>query len=272
MLNLVNGAPDQVVSVHDRGLTYGDGVFRTMVVRDGKPLHWPRHYEKLASDCRALDLPCPARGLFDHDLQVVGEAHRECVARLVLTRGTGARGYQPPASPTPTRIVTSHPLPTNLGQRRQQGVHVHMCRVRIAVQPALAGIKHLNRLENVLAQAEWSGNAAVAEGVMLDADGNVAGGTMSNLFLAVDGGLITPRVDRCGVAGVQRQRVMELARANAIPAREDLVRIDQLLAADEVFLVNSVISLWPVAGMGSKRWELGPIASKMTVWLEETQH
>jgi 4-amino-4-deoxychorismate lyase len=271
-MNLVNGVATSAISIDDRGLAYGDGVFRTLVLRNGLPAHWARHYAKLAADCSALGIRCPLEDALRRDLEAVGRDLPDCVARIVVTRGSGPRGYRPPDAAAPTRIVTSHPLSRDPDDHRKRGVRVHMCRIRLAVQPALAGIKHLNRLENVLAQAEWARDPAIAEGIMLDADGNLAGGTMSNLFLVVDGSLITPRVDRCGVAGVQRARVLEYAKAKGIAANEAVVRVDQLLASDEIFLVNSVISLWPVIQVGAKQWSVGALTSAVARGLEETEH
>jgi 4-amino-4-deoxychorismate lyase len=175
-----------------------------------------------------------------------------------------------PADASPQRMVCASPLPEYPQSYYDLGVRARLCRIRLASQPALAGIKHLNRLENVLARSEWS-DAEIAEGLMRDADGNVVCGTMSNLFLANGGALATPDLARCGVAGVQRERVMEFARNNDIPVRIASVSIDELLVAEELFLVNSVIGVWPIAALDGKTWNAGPITTRVRHWLDHEQ-
>ncbi len=141
-----------------------------------------------------------------------------------------------------------------------------MCELRLGHQPRLASIKHLNRLENVLAAAEWS-DADIAEGVLLDISGNVIEGTRSNLFLLINGELITPDLSRCGVAGVQRERVMEWAIKHGVPCHIERFGLPELLAADEMFLVNSVIGLWPVRELQGRDWRLYPMSMQIQKWL-----
>lgn len=146
------------------------------------------------------------------------------------------------------------------------GIKARLCQLRLGQQPRLAGIKHLNRLENVLAAAEWN-DADIAEGVLLDIPGNVVEGTRSNLFMVRDGTLLTPDMSYCGVAGVQRERVMEWAAIHNVSCRLGQFRLDELLAADEVFLVNSIIGLWPVRELQNRTWSHHPIAMQVQKWL-----
>lgn len=263
---LINGAPAEAISVHDRGLMYGDGVFRTLLVRRGSPLDWERHYRKLTADCAALALACPSREILALELERLAQACSESVAKIVVTRGPGGRGYFPGAAATPTRIVMIAPRPAYPEAYRRQGVRIRLCQMRLAIQPRLAGIKHLNRLENVLARAEWS-DPDTAEGLMLDWEGNVVEGTMTNLFLVAEGKLITPDLSRCGVAGVQRERVLEYAQTHGFPTRVAQVSMKSLLEADEVFLTNSLIGLWPVAEFQDVRWSVGPITERIQAGL-----
>ncbi len=258
---LVNGCPTDFVSAGDRGLLYGDGVFRTLRVSAGRALWWPEQYAKLASDAARLAIPCPSRADWEADIAAclnrAGEqdGEQDGVLRLTLTRGEGTRGYAPPNTPTPTRLVQFSPLPADvdlaaLGQ-------IHLCGLRLASQPALAGVKHLNRLEQVLARAEWT-DPAVAEGLLLDAEDRLISGLSSNLFLMRGGVLFTPRLDRCGVAGVARDRFIARAPALGHPVTvTDLSRAD-LDAADALFLCNSVRGLRWVAEMGGRSWALHP--------------
>lgn len=266
-MNLVNGVASDTISVHDRGLAYGDGVFRTFMLRAGAPLQWPRQYAKLAADCEALRIACPPADVLARDLAAVAMRLPDCVVKIVITRGSGERGYAQPAAATPVRVVSASPFPHYPQRHYDRGVRVQLCRIRLAAQPALAGIKHLNRLENVLARAEWS-DPGIAEGLLRDADDNVICGTMSNIFLIRNSELVTPDLACCGVAGVQRERVLELARSNNIPARIANVSLGELLAADEAFLINSVIGVWQIAALGEKSWSPGPMTRQIRCWLD----
>lgn len=263
---LINGVPGDHVSTHDRGLLYGDGVFRTLRVSAGKILCWPRHFRKLQQDCAALKLPCPEAALLSDELQQLVKQQPEGVAKIVITRGLGARGYAPAESAVPTRILSITPFTPYPDEFHTQGIRLRVCDLRLAYQPRLAGIKHLNRLENVLAASEWN-DAGIAEGLMLDAAGNVIEGTRSNLFMLHSGELQTPDLSRCGVAGVQRERVIEWASAQGMPCRIGQFGLDELLAADEIFLVNSVIGLWPVRELQGHTWSQHPVARQIQEWL-----
>jgi len=269
-MNLVNGIESDSISAHDRGLAYGDGVFRTFTLHGGKPQLWQRQYAKLAADCKALRIACPAVDVLEQDLAAIAAHHSDCVVKIIVTRGSGPRGYAISNAAAPARIVGSSPLPQYPRHYYDRGVRVHLCRMRLALQPALAGIKHLNRLENVLARSEWD-DPGIAEGLLCDADDNVIGGTMTNLFMVKGGVLVTPDLTRCGVAGVQRELTLELAQANKISTRISTISIDELLAADELFLMNSVIGVWQIAEIDCKKWSAGPHTAQVRRWLNDAQ-
>lgn len=246
---LVNGIPGDSISACDRGFNYGDGVFRTLSLRHGFPLHWQRHYQKLAQDCAALQLPCPAADLLYAEVISAAGSRTSGVAKIVITRGTGARGYAIPTEIRSNRVVSVESVPDYPSAYGDVGVRVCVCQTRLAYQPRLAGIKHLNRLENVLAASEVMEQGA-AEGLMLDEAGWVISGTRSNLFAVKGGKLYTPDLTYCGVAGVQRQRVLSWAEKYQIPCEIIRIQVTDLYAMDELFLVNSVIGLWPIAQVG----------------------
>lgn len=264
---LVNGVAAGTVAVTDRGLAYGDGVFRTLLVKQGKARHWRRHYRKLECDCTALAVPCPAEALLAEEVKRAAGDQADCVVKIVVTRGSGERGYAPPQPAASTRIVMTGALPQYPAEFARTGVKLHLCATRLAHQPRLAGIKHLNRLENVLARAEWS-DPAIPEGLMLDQDGNAIGGTMANLLIVADGGLMTPDLSRCGVAGVTRERIMDVARAHGEACHEAHIPLARVLEADEVLLVNSVIGVWQVAECAGRTWRAGAAAARVRQWLD----
>jgi 4-amino-4-deoxychorismate lyase len=251
---LVDGLISESLSALDRGLAYGDGVFRTMRAESGKALLWRHHYRKLERDCARLNIACPAAPALISDIERLLHHEPSCVVKIIVTRGQGGRGFAPPEHVDPTRVVASFPLPLVPPGHDEHGVRVRWCSIRLAEQPALAGVKHLNRLENVLARGEWT-DAAIAEGIMCDAHGQVIEGTMSNVFLLERDRLITPALERCGVEGVQRERLIAMASKICGGCEIGTVSPERLLAAEQVYLVNSVIGAWWVAALEARRWE-----------------
>ncbi|MDP3583766.1 MAG: aminodeoxychorismate lyase [Thiobacillus sp.] len=251
-MTLVNGQPCESIDAHDRGLAYGDGVFRTLRTQAGQPLWWSDHYATLAADCAALKLACPDEAVLHREACAVAEAGAG-VVKIVITRGVGVRGYAPSGGQAVTRLVLSAPLPPHAGADASQAITARWCSLQLARQPRLAGIKHLNRLENVLARAEWD-DPAIIEGLLCDTDGMVIGGVMSNLFWARDGVLFTPDLGQCGVAGVARTRLLRAAARRGIPTRIERLPPAAILAADELMICNSLIGVRRVARLGDANW------------------
>ncbi len=246
---LVNGVPATSLSLEERALHYGDGLFETLAIREGRPEFWEEHLRRLRSGCEHLGFPAPDSPLLESEArQLCGERERG-VLKIIVSRGTGGRGYRPPERANPTRILSLHPWPEWPESHQTQGVEARICSTPLACNPALAGIKHLNRLEQVLARAEW-GDPAIAEGIMLSTDGHLVEGTMSNLFLVRDGRLLTPDLSRCGVAGIMREKVMESACRLGIECETLFLGLEELEKAEGVFLTNSLIGIWPVRRIG----------------------
>jgi len=263
-LVLVNGLQADSVNALDRGLHYGDGVFRTIRVVEGEVRWWEDQYRKLAEDCAALAIPCPAREVLEAEARQLAGEPGVGVIKLIVTRGSGRRGYAIQADAAPGRIVMGFPFPG----RENIDVRVRWCELKLSSQPRLAGIKHLNRLENVLARSEWA-EPDIAEGLLCDESGQVICGTMTNLFIVEQSRLITPELSRCGVAGVARSRILRAAARHGQKAAVEAVSRERLLAADEVFLCNSLIGIWRVAKLDNKTWPDEGGAQKLRVWLDE---
>ena len=242
----INGRACTQVDWRDRGLQYGDGLFETMRVRHGKVRLLEFHLERLAAGCARLRLAAPAPALLCREIRRAAALDDDAIVKLILTRGIGARGYRPTGRERPTRILSLGKLPTHAHGAKPAAWTVRLCKTRLGWNEALAGMKTLNRLESVLARAEWRG-MTVAEGLMQDADGNVVCGTMSNLFIRSGAVLATPSLDRCGVAGVMRRFVLEQAASAGLRPFERRIRLEDLSAAEEVFMTNAVIGVMPVA-------------------------
>jgi 4-amino-4-deoxychorismate lyase len=230
---------EQAVPFDDRGLAYGDGLFETVLLRAGTPVLWRYHTERLMKGCQCLNIPLPCQTALDATWQGDCTAELE-VLKLILTRGSGGRGYAQPDQVTPRLLSRRTPFQPSI-QRWQQGVTVRLCDLRLSRQPRLAGIKHLNRLENVLARQEWS-DAVIAEGVLADSEGWVIETTSMNIFWQRAGQVFTPFVDQCGVAGTLRAGLIEqgIVAQAALPL-SDLAEVERLWVA------NSVQGVWPVA-------------------------
>ena len=265
---LVNGLPSEHVRVSDRGLAYGDGVFRTLLVRAGRPLCWHHHYGKLDADCAALGIACPPEHRLIEEMGSLIAAEPDCVLKIIVTRGEGARGYAASDGVEPTRILMTSPIPQYPASCYSDGVRMHLCATRLAIQPRLAGIKHLNRLENVLARREWN-DPAIAEGLLLDMEGNAIEGTMSNVFMLQGETLHTPDLGRCGVAGVQRARIMESAGALGLAVKTENLPLVRIHDAEEIVLCNSVIGVWQVRALAEKTWPAGNLAARLRMLLND---
>ena len=254
---LVNGAQGGLIAADDRGVSYGDGLFETILFVGGRAPLWSRHMARLVEGCARLRLPAPDVDLCAREAAAASAGLERAVVRITFTRGTGPRGYAAAASAAPTRIVAATAVPNIPQDCYDRGIRVRVCELRLAEQPALAGIKHLNRLEQVLARAEWS-DPAICEGLLCDAAGRVISATSANLFAVIDGRMVTPALDRCGVAGVARAQVLA-QRACAI---RDLM-MDELMQASEIFLTNAVRGIVPVTALDARHWSVGTAAAEL---------
>jgi 4-amino-4-deoxychorismate lyase len=242
---LVDGLSGSTLPVADRGLQYGDGLFETIAVLDGRPCLWDRHLARLREGCERLGLPAPDPDVLVAEAQSLAAGCARAVLKVIVTRGDGGRGYRPPIPAQPRRILQLGQWPAYPDAWRTEGVRVRWCATRLGHQPRLAGLKHLNRLEQVLARAEWD-DAAVPEGLMLDLDGDVVSGTQSNLFVLRRGTVITPPLDRCGIAGVARAVALETLRTAGLAVRVARLARDEVSGADALFLTSALIGCWPV--------------------------
>lgn len=238
----------------DRGLAYGDGLFESIRVHAGQPVWWEAHVARLAAGAARLGIAPPATDWLRAEVDELLAGQGDGVLKLVLTRGAGGRGYRVAPDMAPTLVVSRHTLPPPA----TAPLVLRWCQLRMALQPALAGIKHLNRLEQVLARAEWR-DPGIDEGLLLDSAGRVACATAANVFARIDGRWLTPRVDECGVAGVARAWVL----ANAADAAEATLRPAELEAADSLFLCNAVRGILPVGRLGLRTWSPHPALAEL---------
>lgn len=265
---LINGRNDIALSLLDRGLSYGDGVFRTIRIMHSVPDHWALHLKKLVEDCNVLGIVCPSAELLLADIEHLFSTQEIAVAKIIITRGESARGYAVPILAQPTRILIKTAYPDYPAANSDEGVRLHLCKLRLSHQPALAGIKHLNRLENVMARMEWT-DSKIAEGVMLDEKGYVVECTASNLFARFGRTILTPDLSQCGVAGVTRQRVLELAPSLGYRTKVTRITLNKLMQADEVIICNSLYGAWQVREFNNQYWPALKLATQLRNILQD---
>ncbi len=265
---LVNGRPDQQVSPLDRALHFGDGLFETIACRRGRPRFLSLHLERLQLGCARLGLD--AGNLEDIRTEVralAGEVH-EAIVKVVLTRGAAlARGYGVTGREKATRITFRYAWPQETRTESQDGIQARTATLRLGENPALAGLKHCNRLEQVLARREWT-DPGIAEALVFSSSGKLVSGTMSNVFIVEESGLRTPRLDLCGVAGVMRRVVLREATRAGISVHEAALSAEDLQKADEVFLTNARIGIWPLRALDGRVMRPGTLTRRLQELLQ----
>ena len=250
---LVNGKADNRITISDRGLHYGDGLFETIAYRNGQCEFLDAHLSRLSLGCQRLDIPFQQLNQLKSELKsVMAElANNDAVVKVIVTRGSGGRGYYADSTMQPTRIISTYPMPSYPDKNQQTGIKTFFCQQRLSENSSLAGLKHLNRLEQVLARNEWK-DTDIAEGLMLDQHEHIIEGTMSNVFLVKSGGLVTSRLDKSGVAGIIRAEIIRIANQKNISVQETQLSKEMVQKADEVFVCNSIIGIWPVVSIIDK--------------------
>ena len=268
---LVNGECREHIEISDRGFQYGDGLFETIKVINGQPVFLDRHIERLHTGCRRLYIPFPGAELLTLEAQNLCQNSSKAILKLILTRGSGGRGYRQPEVIQTTRVLSLHPFPDYPDSYREQGITARFCDTRLGLNPALAGIKHLNRLEQILARAEWA-DSGIQEGIMMDMDEHVIEGTMTNLFYIKNHTLYTASLKLAGVAGIMRGIIMAMSSEHNLSAREHTFTKDELLSADEVFVCNSVIGIWPIKQIAATSFPVGMRTKQLQTWLTQFQN
>lgn len=255
-LGLLDGQAVSSDLFAERGLHFGDGLFETIAIIDGIACQWERHYLRLREGCHRLSLPAPdAQQLADEVAQLSAGLTR-AVLKIIVTAGRVTQGYARAPDLRIRRWLQTSPWPSSSVYAEQSPLRLQLCHIRLGSQPLFAGIKHLNRLEQVMARNELSGTAH--EGVMCDQLGNVVEGISSNLLLREGDDWFTPVLSDCGVAGVVRGLVMDMADSHGQSVRPVKVSVDKLLAADAVYCTNSLLGVRPVEQIDKQKFAVGP--------------
>jgi len=244
---LINGQSADSIDLQDRGLHYGDGLFETIAVINEQPLCLDKHLQRLLSGCARLELNFDDVAILESEINSICKNIDRAILKITVTAGIGGRGYNRSSSELkPTRLLAIHPWPEYPDNYSSEGIQVHLCSSRLGHNPGLAGIKHLNRLEQVLARNEWD-DTNTMEGLMLDIDDNVIEGTMSNLFIILpDKKLFTADVSLCGIEGIIRQYILDNCAEFNYTSDVKKLSLEDVYAASEMFFCNSVAGIMPV--------------------------
>jgi 4-amino-4-deoxychorismate lyase len=237
----VDGRPAQTVPLSDRGLQFGDGLFETLAVVEGRPSLWQAHMKRLSAGARQLRLPPPNTSLLREEAERLCQGLAAATLKVYWTAGDSPRGYARRRTAAPRRILQVFDNPA--GHRRPtDDWDLALCRHRWSENPGLAGIKHLNRLDQVLAREELHGSGC-DEGLMLGQDDRVVSGTMSNLFVQCDDVLLTPELHSAGIRGIVRELVLACARRAGLAVAECRVDLADIRRADALYLCNSLVGI-----------------------------
>jgi branched-chain amino acid aminotransferase len=245
-----------LVSVFDHGFLYGDGIYETMRAYEGYLFLVKKHLSRLKKSAQSISLRLPMpldqiENALNETLKV--NNLREAYVRIQISRGIGEIGLDPALCPSPTMVIVAKPFHDYPEAQYQKGVSVALVRTRrnhpLALPPSIKGTNFLN---NILAKIE-SIKAGAYEAVMLNWEGYVAEGTISNVFMVKKGVLYTPGLETGILEGVTRDLVLRLARRKGIPVRETFLKPNQLRAADECFITNTTMEIMPVTSIDRKR-------------------
>lgn len=251
----VNGICTDHIPVSDRGFQYGDGVWETIAIRDGHIEFWNAHLHRLTYGLKQLAIDFDT-GILNEDWQQIQSSidlTNNYVLKMIVTRGSGGRGYAPPNNNDANRVLSLHPMPNYPEGIYQSGVDVMLCSTRLSHNPQLAGFKHLNRLEQVLARQEVVD--PYFEGIVRDQDGYAIEGTMSNVFILNQQQLLTPDLSGCGIKGIWRDAILNMSQTTQWTIKKTTkLSILQLEQADAMFLTNSIIGMLPVRSFNGKSY------------------
>jgi 4-amino-4-deoxychorismate lyase len=257
----VNGRAAEQVSVLDRALHYGDGLFETIGCLEGSPRLFDLHLQRLSEGCGRLGFALHHIEAVRREVPALAFGARRAIVKVLLTRGAAAaRAYALTGEEQQMRILLRYSWPQPAASA--EGVRVRIAALRLGENPALAGLKHCNRLEQVLARREWS-DPSIAEALMFSSSGALISGTMSNVFLVHRSTVLTPSLERCGVAGVMRESVLRLARDAGIDTQVRPVAAEDLEQAQELFLTNALSGIRPVCELSGRRWAVGALTRRL---------
>ena len=257
----LNGQAIQTLSLTERAFNYGDGLFSTIAIRQGQASLIDLHWQRLVQGCRRLLIDCQNLAQWQEDFLRFIALYPNCIAKIIVSRGVGGRGYLPEANQQTHCYFYAYPSHHH-PQHYQQGIDTDFLQQRLSCGKLLAGLKHLNRLEQVLLRQELA-QTSFPEAIVCNEQGYVIEGVFSNLFIIKNGQLQTPRLDLSGVDGVMRRHLLSLAQQILLPTQIINISPSDMLTADEVFFCNSLYGIWPVKRLAEKTFAQNPVTQQL---------
>ena len=253
------------LSWQERALHYGDGLFETILKKNQNIALWQHHYERLSQGCERLSITAPNPDWLVNQVTEKSKDMDSCVIKIIVSRGQGGRGLKLPADDQPSVLIYCYPW----SEPDPIDLQVSVCNTRLPINPNLAGIKHLNRLDYVLASLELQHKPEMGEGILCDSEGYLVEGIISNLFFVAENQVHTPSLALAGVAGVMRKIILAQFQTLAIPVNIGRFQADILDSASEVFLCNSVRGISPVIAIDKRQLTTGETTRTMMAALNK---
>ena len=260
----INGKLTNKINIKDRAVQYGDGVFETIAVKENLIEFWKEHYQRLNKGCKVLKIKCPSELFLKKEINKFLKKikKKKFILKIIISRGEGGRGYNFPKKINITRILGIYNWPEYPKKNFSYGVDIGICNTKIGTQPILSGIKHLNRLEQIIARSEWK-TKKISESIMLDAKGYVIECTMSNIFGVKNDVFYTPILESAGVQGVMRKIILGLLKTNKERYKIKKIKLKEFLNYDEIFICNSIFGIWSVRKILKKKFIFGNNTKKV---------
>ena len=265
---LINGKKSLGLNPFDRGLAFGDGVFRTMKIQNGVPKYWKYHYEILSHDAKSIQIDIPSSRILLNDVKKLFSEPGDFVGKFIITRGVSARGYQFKKNIKCTRILLKNKFTPIQKETAMEGVCLQVCKQRLSKNSMLSGIKHLNRLENVLAKTELEKENF--DGILLDSDGHVNECISSTIIMRVGGTLYFPSQHGAGVSGVTKKIIIDNIKYLGFKIKIKEILLEELKKSDEVVITNSIIGAIPIRKINNKKWKSFKLAYEINKIFEFT--
>ncbi|QIA62878.1 aminodeoxychorismate lyase [Vibrio astriarenae] len=258
----VNGVPCDSISASDRSFQYGDGVFTTMLLQDGKVLHWSLHTQRLREGLNRLAIPHPNWSDVERWVANAAIEHSRSGIKVHISRGSGGRGYSPLGCESPVVTISAFQYPKHYSTWHQAGLELGICQTQLGLNPTLAGIKHNNRLEQIMAKAEMDA-VGLPDGIVTDLNEHIVETTMANLFWRKGQTLYTPKMVNAGVKGITRNYVAAQLPSLGFSLTEEDFFIEDLLCADEVFVTNAILGVAPVSKIAHHSFSFSDLAKQL---------
>ncbi len=252
---------NQMLDMHERGLHYGDGLFETLLKIDGEIPLWSSHYSRLRRGCKKLHIPLPGEKWLLQEIDTESKGHDSVVIKIIVTRGSGGRGLEPPKQNQASVFVLKYPYTAIADE--DLGLNVALSQTRLPLNPNLAGLKHLNRLDYVLATLELGRMANKNEALLCDTDGYIVEGIVSNLFFCIQGEVYTPSLKFSGVEGIMRQKILKYLEEQGVAVQIGRYHAEFLLKASECFLCNSIHGVRPIRSIDDTKFAVGKMSQML---------